>query len=187
MMANILGLFHMIKEHQCTMDTAVENCINDHTPSGITKCKATLEGLYCWEPTEAYQEEISWLKKVGISNLVSTVQENRMGLTAQQVEEAKRARRLLHILGFPTAENFKNMLRMNAIKNCPVTVEDVTNADKLFGPYVASLKGRTTRSKVAIVMNDEIAAPPELKTQCSNITLYIDMWMIPFGIGRVYL
>ena len=74
------------------MDTAVENCINVHTPDGITKFKATPEGLYCWEPTEAYKMEIRRMKKVGMSNLVSTVQENRMGFTARQVEEAKRAR-----------------------------------------------------------------------------------------------
>ena len=101
-----------------------------------------------------------------------------MKLGGVKVLEAKRARKLLHILGFPTAENLKNMLRMNAIKNCPVTVEDVTNAEKIFGPDVASLKGRTTRSKAAIVRNDEIAVPPELKTQCSNLTLYIDIMFV---------
>jgi hypothetical protein len=106
------------------------------------------------------------MKKAGISNLVSTVQENRIGFTARQLEEAKRARRLLHILGLPAAENLKNILRMNAIKNCPVTVEDVTNAEKMFGPDVASLKGRTTRSK------------PELKTQCSNLTFCIDIMFV---------
>jgi hypothetical protein len=76
MMANILGLFHMTKEHRCTMDTAVENCINVHTPGGITKFKATPEGLYCWEPMKVYQREIKLLKKVGVCNLVYPVQEN---------------------------------------------------------------------------------------------------------------
>ncbi|MGL5936505.1 MAG: hypothetical protein ACRCZI_12905, partial [Cetobacterium sp.] len=78
------------------MDTAVENSINVHTPNGVTKFKATPEGLYCWEPTKTYQQEMKQLKKVGVCNLVSSVQENRIGFTAQQVEEAKRARRLLH-------------------------------------------------------------------------------------------
>jgi hypothetical protein len=38
------------------------------TPSGIIKFKATLEGLYCWEPTKAYQKEITQMKKVRVSN-----------------------------------------------------------------------------------------------------------------------
>jgi hypothetical protein len=59
-----------------------------------------------------------------------------------------------------------------------VTVEDVFNAEKIFGPDVASLKGKTARSKAAIVRNDEIVVPPELKTQCTNLTLYIDIMFV---------
>ena len=81
-------------------------------------------------------------------------------------------------MGFPTAKNLKNMLRMNAIKNCPVTVKDLINAETIFGPDVASLKGKTTRSKAAIVRNNEIAVPPELKTQCTNLTLFIDIMFV---------
>ena len=36
---------------------------------------------------------------------------------------------------------------MNTIKNCPVTVEDVSIAEKIFGPDVSSLKGKSTRRK----------------------------------------
>ena len=77
MMANILGLFHMTKKFRCTMDSAVANCINVHTPDGVIKFKASQEGLYCWKPTKKYQDEIGKLKKndkaVGVSNMVSTV------------------------------------------------------------------------------------------------------------------
>jgi len=35
------------------------------------------------------------------------------------------------------------LIKMNAIKDCPVTVYDIILAEKIFGPDVASLKGKT--------------------------------------------
>ena len=43
--------------------------------------------------------------------------------------------------------NFKEMLRMNIIKKYPVTTEDVNIAEKIFGPDLSSLKGKSTRRK----------------------------------------
>jgi hypothetical protein len=158
MMANILGLYyHMTKKHRCTMDTAVENCINVHAPDGVMKFWASKEGLYVWKLATQFNEKVAKLKnnkrmmetglQNGLSNLVSTVKENRMGFTERPYEEVNRARRMLHILGFPTTENLKNMICMNAIRNCPVTVQDINNAEKIFGPDMAALKGRTMKRR----------------------------------------
>jgi hypothetical protein len=35
-------------------------------------------------------------------------------------------------------EPFKTLIKMNAIKNCPVTTEDVKNAKKIFGADMSS-------------------------------------------------
>jgi hypothetical protein len=56
-----------------------------------------------------------------------------------QFERAKEARKLYHIVGTPTMDNFKLLLWMNIIKNSPVTVEDINIAEKIFGPDVSSL------------------------------------------------
>jgi hypothetical protein len=64
--------------------------------------------------------------------LINTVKENRVGYTQRQFEQAKRAQKLYHIVGTPTIESFKALIKMNAIKNCPVTTEDVNNAEKIF-------------------------------------------------------
>ena len=60
----------------------------------------------------------------------------------RQFEKAKEARKLYHIIGTPTIENFKALIKMNAIANCPVTVEDIKIAEKIFGPDISSLKGK---------------------------------------------
>jgi hypothetical protein len=62
-----------------------------------------------------------------------------------QFEHVKEARRLYHIVGTPTVSNLKSLLRMNAIQNCPVTVEDVNILEKIFEPDMSSLKGKWTR------------------------------------------
>ena len=37
------------------------------------------------------------------------------------------------------------MVRTNMIKNCPVTTADIEIADKIFGPDLPTLKGKTVR------------------------------------------
>ena len=43
------------------------------------------------------------------------------------------------------------MIHSNQIKNCPITVEDVATASKIWGENVDALKGKTTRRKPEVV------------------------------------
>jgi transcriptional regulator of NAD metabolism len=54
------------------------------------------------------------------------------------------------------------VIRSNQIKDCPVTVQDVDVAHKIWGKDNASLKGKTTRSKTNPVARDYVKAPKEL-------------------------
>jgi hypothetical protein len=105
---------------------------------------------------------------------LTTVTENKSGYTQRQFERAKEARRLYHIVGTPTLENFKSLLRMNVIKNCPVTTEDVNIAEKIFGKDILSLKGKSTRRKPKSVRADLIEIPKELIEKHHNIELCMD-------------
>ena len=87
------------------------------------------------------------LKEKGSSNLVTTLSENWKGYTHRQYDRAMTARKLYHIIGMLTVENFKALLCMNAIQNCPVTVEDVKIAERIFRPDMSSLKGKSMRRK----------------------------------------
>ena len=101
----------------------------------IIKFECSPDGLYQYLVSKGYQQSLKEDRKDnGTSNLISTVTENRQGYTLRQFERAKEARRLYHIVGTPTVENFKSLLRMNVIKNCPVTVEDINISEKIFGP-----------------------------------------------------
>ena len=110
----------------------------------------------------------------GTSNLISTVTKNKKGYTIRQFERTKGARKLYHIVGTPTMENFKLLLQTNIIKNCPVTVEDVNIVDQIFGPDMSSLKGKSTRRKPNPVRKDLIEIPKELIKKHKDIELCMD-------------
>jgi hypothetical protein len=68
---------------------------------------------------------------------------------------------------------------MNAIKNCPVTTEDVNKAKKIFGTDMSrSLKGKLTRHKSTPVREDSIEIPEELISQNREIDLCIDIMYV---------
>jgi hypothetical protein len=68
----------------------------------------------------------------------------------------------------------KAIIRMNAIKNNPVTTEDVDIAKTIFGPDVATLKGKMTHYTPVHVIEDRIKIPRELIPAQYSVTLCLD-------------
>ena len=184
---NILSFAKLIDAgYWITFDSKKGDAFLIHTLDGVIKFERTPEGLYNFRPSQAYKDGLAQEAKrkdkdddpEGQSNLVTTLAENRHGYTQRQFERAKRARKLYHIIGTPTVENFKALLRMNIIQNCPVTVEDVTIAEKIFGPSISSLKGKSTRSKPKPVEADIIQIPKEILVKHREVELCIDTMFI---------
>ena len=141
---NIFSFAELVEKHRITFNLSVENAFLVHQPDKIIKFEHTPEGLYMYRVDKDYKTS---LKEKGSSNLVTTLSENCRGYTNRQYDRAKTARKLYHIIGTPMVENFKALLHMNAIQNCPVMVEDVKIAERIFGPDMSSLKGKSTRRK----------------------------------------
>jgi hypothetical protein len=59
-------------------------------------------------------------------------------------------------------KDFKWVIQSNQIKNCPVTVQDIDVAQKIWGKNIAALKGKTTRRKSIPVARDYVKVPMEL-------------------------
>jgi hypothetical protein len=77
------------------------------------------------------------------SAAVITVSENEKLYSKRQVDAAKKARELQARLGFPSDSALVKMLEQG-IHECEVTPFDVYRASKIFGPSIASIKGKTT-------------------------------------------
>ena len=80
----------------------------------------------------------------------------------------------------PTVENFKALLCMNAIhcQNCPVTVEDVKIAERIFRPDMSSLKGKLMRRKPKPVRKDLVEIPIEITEKHHDIELCMDTMFV---------
>jgi hypothetical protein len=91
--------------------------------------------------------------------MVTTVQGNLEGYTRHEFEKAKEARRLQGMIGNPTEKELAGMVREKLIANCPVTVQDVHNGNRIFGPDLANLRGKTTRKKTEHVRVDYVKIP----------------------------
>ena len=64
--------------------------------------------------------------------LLNTVEENEIGYNKQQIEQARRARKLYGMIGYPSIVDLKNAVKHNLINNCPITIKDIEAAEKIY-------------------------------------------------------
>jgi hypothetical protein len=82
------------------------------------------------------------------------------------------------MVGYPSPKDFKNMVCSNMIKNCPITPANIAAANKIFGPDVASLKGKTTRTTPKPVLIDYVKIPKEIIDINKEVTLAADVMFV---------
>ena len=88
------------------------------------------------------------------------------------------ARRFLHALGCPTVQDLKAVILSNQIKDNPVQLSDVNLAEKIFGPDVSTIKGKTTCKKPPRATSNLVEIPPEIRTAQREVELCIDAFFI---------
>ncbi len=78
---------------------------------------------------------------------VTSVEENKLGYSKRELTDAVRARELSARVAYPSNKDLAELLTTGGIINCPVTAHDVARAEKIFGPDIAVLKGKTPKRK----------------------------------------
>jgi len=132
--ANVLSLKSTVAKHRVTYDSwDRDGVFKVHTEEGIVEFKSSEKGLHYHDTSE----DSSNFKCM----LVNTVRDNFEGHTKHDIAKAKEAQRLQGMVGNPTDKEFKGMVCEKLITNCPVTVQDVENANHIFGPDLANLRG----------------------------------------------
>ena len=63
---------------------------------------------------------------------------------------------------------------MNLIRNNKVTTANVNLVNKIYGPDIAAIKGKTTRRAPAPVIDNVIELPPELIEVNQDVTISMD-------------
>ena len=84
---------------------------------------------------------------------------NYEGYTKREVTQAKEARRAQAMMGNPSEKDYKGMVSNNLIANCPISSKDVSNARTIFGPDLASIRGKTVQRAPEPVVTDYVAVP----------------------------
>jgi len=160
----------MVDKHRVTYDSDIEDAFCVHMPHKIVKFTRNPMGLYVVEPFKRvrFQE----------AQFLNTVDENKQLYSDRQIDRAKKARDLYHALGTPTVKDLKAAIRMNAVANNPITTQDIDLAEKVFGPDISSLKGKTTRQKPIPVVDDHIDIPRELTDAHYHVTLCVDVMKV---------
>ena len=164
---NIFSYAEMVARFRVTYDSDTEDAFKVHLPHKIIKFERIPEGLYVLKMGEDKQVK----QQV---QLLTTVEENKSFYSNRQFERAKKARLLYHAVGTPSVKDFKTMINLNAIKDNPITVQDIEMAEKIFGPDISNLKGKTTRKKPLPVVEDYITIPKELTRAQKDVTLCMD-------------
>ena len=164
---NILSLSNVKKKYKITFNSEDGDCFFVHKPEKIIKFRCSENGLY-----------IHNIKNKQDVIMVNTVAENESAYTDRQVAQAKRARKLYGIVGYPSIKDFKAMIEGNLIMNCPVTIDDVNAAEKIYGASIAAIKGKTTRQKPVPVKSDYIKVPEELIARNKILTLTADLMFV---------
>jgi hypothetical protein len=135
---NIIALSNLITQYRVTYDSDDKMFVVHRETVGkpCMHFKMHASGLHYYDPAD---DDFTFN--------INTVAENKMGYTKRQLQGAEQARTLYANLGYPSMKDYKWVIQSNQIKDCPVTVDDVLAANKIWGKDIAAIKGKTTRTK----------------------------------------
>jgi Reverse transcriptase (RNA-dependent DNA polymerase)/Zinc knuckle len=161
--ANILSLSRISQQYRVTFDSNNGNEFVVHKNDGSChRFKQSSHGLYFLNTMKSG------------TTLVTTVEDKKSKYSTRDYLAAVSARKLQNVLGFPTVHTLLNIVDARLLPNCPVTRQDILAAEDIFGPAVASLKGRTTRRSPAPVRVGFANIPHDIMSRYKDIVLAVD-------------
>lgn len=109
---------------------------------------------------------------------MNTVENNLSKFSAYDVSKAKLARALQRRIGRPSVRDFIHYVDSNMIPNCPITTQDIQNAETIWGPELGCLKGKTVWRQPDAVRTRSYSIPASVMQQYQNITLSVDVMKV---------
>jgi hypothetical protein len=103
-------------------------------------------------------------------NNIVTVAENKTRFTAREIKSAEMAREVSKRLAYESDASLIQALKKGTINNMPITIRDIQKARAIFGPDIASLKGKATAKTPDFIERMEVNKLDE-----KSLSLYIDL------------
>ena len=163
--ANVLSLYRLGHKFWVTYDSSDCNGVFQvHTKHGAVEFKPTPKGLHALNlknnPNAAFllvNDADVQMPHIAHNQLhVNKVRANFEGFSCKQVEGATAACRLMGMVATPSPHDFEGMVRLNMLKDCPITNDDIKNANKKFGMDLATIRGKTVRRRPKRVITDYV-------------------------------
>ena len=172
--ANILSLAKLAETCRIVMDTLIDNAIYvEWEENEWQRFKHVSVGLYVYLPSCNTNNSIEPY------SFVQTVANNIVNFSNAEVNRAILSHRISRRVGSPPLEVFINWLDNGYIRECPVTLTDAKNAEKICGKYIVQIRGKLKKPKQN--KNPEIKKyelPIIIKQKCKNIRLFADVMHI---------
>jgi hypothetical protein len=166
---NIIALRNLIDQYRITYDSDdlmfVVHRESESKPN--IEFKMHKSGLHYYD-----------LRKEQNLTFVNTVSENKTGFANRKIKCAEIAQNLYKTLSYPSMKDFKWVIWSNHIKDCPVKIQYIDVATKIWGKNIAALKGKTTRSKTHPVARDYVKVPNELLKLHKEVLLTTDIFFV---------
>ena len=177
-LANILSMAAVRKICRITMDTSVDAAIHVHRRDGsIMTFTEYQSGLYYFDTGVGSTK--STKNNVDAYVFLTTVAGNKLKYTRREIQGADDARALYRKLGHPSEKTFRHLLDSNYIRNCPITSDDAKRALLIYGPDIATLKGkRTRRQHPRIPDHTPVLIPAPIIEQYKTIRLFVDIFWV---------
>ena len=167
--ANVISLSRTKEKFRVTYDS-LENSFNVIKDDGsMIQFTERSNRLYCFDPKERTEQS---------TILITTVANNKLKFSGQDVAKADLARKLQRVTFRPSTADLIEHINKKAIKNCPVSAQDVRNAEIIYGPDVGSLQGKTTWTQPSPVDVQYISIPPQIMEHYKNVTLSVDVMFV---------
>ena len=160
--ANILSLSNVSKRYHVTYDSRSEDGFIIHKPEASNQYfKQHASGLFFLDTQKKNENSHVFL---------TTVDDNKTKFTKRDVKLAELARSIQNRIGRPSLRAYLNIIKNNLLPNTPISITDVLNAERIFGPSLGSIKGKTVRTKPNAINISEILIYPMTSKN------YMEMW-----------
>jgi hypothetical protein len=174
--ANILPFSQLIKMCRVTFDSEHGDHFVVHTEDGPVSLKNNEVGM-------PYIDLEKSEERAAIC-LIQTIRERYEGFTRREIEDAKAAREAQAMIGGPPDREFQHLVRTNPM--LPITPLAVEHSNKLFGPDLAGVRGRTVRKRPEHVHIEYMDIPRSIVDRYPAVVLAVDVMFvdgIPFLVS----
>jgi hypothetical protein len=198
--ANVLSLFRLGQKYRITYDSHNRKGVFQvHTPWGVVEFHPTSNGLHIVDLKQHPEVAYLLVNDASIDDdppppasspvyqlHINTVCQNFEGYTKKQVQQAARTRCLMGMVACPSERDFQAMVHLNMLKDWLGTNNDIRNAHNIYGPDLASIRGKTVRRKPKRVVTDYVEIPKQFLSIHRHVTLVVGVMFvnsIPFPVS----